>query len=136
MAYTHTIWPGYRPAGYFAEDNVLFIQNKIIEILGRDFTQRILIPVGDIKKIMLRVLSERLEEIPMMNQRVMMIIVSEFRNHQADVWKKLHWEKTYPHTQLLQDQTAGVSRFDIAHIKLANRLGQPRVGGTTRFYFT
>ena len=87
MAYTHTIYPGFLPSGYFDNDNVDFIHKKIIEVLHQNFTQDIMIPKGDIKKIMLRILSERLEEIPMMNQRVIMTIVNEFRNHELDVRK-------------------------------------------------
>ena len=136
MAYTHTIFPGYIPLGYFAADNDAFLRDKINRELRKTFTQRIRIPDGDIKKVMLRVLSERLEAIPMMNQRVVMYVVGEFRVHQLDVNKRLAWLERYPHTQLLQDETEGVSRFDPGAIKLANRLGKPRVGGTTRFYFT
>ena len=136
MAYTHTIFPGYIPSGYFSKENVDFIRNKIIEVLHINFNQDIEIPVGDIKKIMLRILEERLEEIPMMNQRVIMSIVDEFRTYEIDVEKRLWWADRYKYTQLLQDQTEGVARYDPQGIKLANRLGNPRVGGTSRFYFT
>ena len=136
MAYTHTISPGFLPSGYFDNDNVNFIQEKIIEVLHQNFTQDIIISKGDIKKIMLRILSERLEEIPMMNQRVIMTIVSEFRNHEIDVNKRLWWAERSKYTQILQDPTEGVARYDPLGIKLANRLGEPMVGGTSRFYFT
>ena len=91
---------------------------------------------GRHQKIMLRILSEKLEEIPMMNQRVLMTIVDEFRTHQIDVHKRLWWSERSRFTQILQDNTEGVARYDPGAIKLANRLGQPRVGGTSRFYFT
>jgi len=136
MAYTHTIFPGYIPSGYFSDENVSFIQKKLIEILHINFTQAIEVSKGDIKKIMLRILSEKLEEIPMMNQRVLMTIVDEFRTHQIDVHKRLWWSERSRFTQILQDNTEGVARYDPGAIKLANRLGQPRVGGTSRFYFT
>lgn len=136
MAYTHTIYPGFLPSGYFDNDNVDFIQKKIIEVLHQNFTQDIMISNGDIKKIMLRILSERLEEIPMMNQRVIMTIVNEFRNHEIDVTKRLWWAERSKYTQLLQDPTEGVARYDPLGIKLANRLGAPMVGGSSRFYFT
>ena len=136
MAYTHTIYPGFLPSGYFDNDNVEFIQKKIIEVLHQNFTQDIVISTGDIKKIMLRILAERLEEIPMMNQRVIMTIVNEFRNHEIDVRKRLWWSERSKYTQILQDPTEGVARYDPLGIKLANRLGAPMVGGTSRFYFT
>ena len=136
MAYTHTIYPGYLPSGYFDDDNVDFIHKKIIEILHQNFTQDIMVPKGDIKKIMLRILAERLEEIPMMNQRVIMTIVNEFRNHEIDVRKRLWWAERSKYTQILKDPTEGVARYDPLEIKLANRLGAPMVGGTSRFFFT
>ena len=136
MAYTHTIYPGYLPSGYFDDDNVDFIHKKIIEILHQNFTQDIMVPKGDIKKIMLRILAERLEEIPMMNQRVLMTIVNEFRNHEIDVRKRWWWAERSKNTQMLQDSTEGVARYDPLAIKLANRLGAPMVGGTSRFFFT
>ena len=135
MAYTHTVFPGYIPSGYFSAENVSFIQKKLVEILHINFTQAIQVSKGDIKKIMLRILSEKLEEIPMMNQRVLMTIVDEFRNHEIDVHKRLWWSERSKFTQLLQDPTEGVARYDPGGIKLANRLGEPRVGGTSRFYF-
>ena len=136
MAYTHTIYPGYLPSGYFDDDNVDFLNKKIIEILHQNFTQDIMVPKGDIKKIMLRILAERLEEIPMMNQRVLMTIVNEFRNHEIDVRKRWWWAERSKNTQMLQDSTEGVARYDPLAIKLANRLGAPMVGGTSRFFFT
>ena len=136
MAYTHTIYPGYLPSGYFDNDNVDFILKKIIEVLHQNFTQDIMIPKCDVKKIMLRILAERLEEIPMMNQRVIMTIVNEFRNHEIDVRKRLWWSERSKYTQILQDPTEGVARYDPLGIKLANRLGAPMVGGTSRFFFT
>ena len=136
MAYTHTIYPGYLPSGYFDDDNVDFLHKKIIEILHQNFTQDIMVPKGDIKKIMLRILAERLEEIPMMNQRVLMTIVNEFRNHEIDVRKRWWWAERSKNTQMLQDSTEGVARYDPLAIKLANRLGAPMVGGTSRFFFT
>ena len=136
MAYTHTIYPGYLPSGYFDDDNVDFLHKKIIEILHQNFTQDIMVPKGDIKKIMLRILAERLEEIPMMNQRVLMTIVNEFRNHEIDVRKRWWWAERSKNTQMLQDSTEGVARYDPMGIKLSNRLGNPMVGGTSRFFFT
>ena len=136
MAYTHTIFPGFLPSGYFDNDNVDFCQKKIIEVLHQNFTQDILISKGDIKKIMLRILAERLEEIPMMNQRVIMSIVDEFRNHELDVRRKLWWSERAKYALILQDPTEGVAKYVPLGIKLSNRLGAPRVGGTSRFYFT
>lgn len=133
----HTLVPNASiPLGYFYEENIQFIQDKIVEVLLREFNQRILVDRGSIIKIMERVLTERIETIPKMNQRVVMIITNEYRNHQLEASKHLKWEANYVLSQRLYDPSTSMSRFDQNNIKLANRLGIPRVGGTLRFYST
>src|SRR4051812_10302405 len=101
MAYVQTIFPGFVPPNYFSEDNIVFIQHKIIHVLGLEFTQKILVDRSSIIRIMQRVLEERLESIPRMNQRVIMYITNEFRNHQIDANKHLKWESGYIQSQRL-----------------------------------
>jgi len=133
----HTLVPNATiPLGYYDEDNIRFIQKKIIEVLKRVFIQDILIDRGSIIRIMERVLLERIEPIPKMNQRVIMCITNEYMVHQLDVSKKLKAEEHYVLSQRLYDPSVEVSHFDPQKIKLANRLGWPRVGGTVRFYYT
>lgn len=84
---------------------------------------------------MQRILSERLEEIPRMNQRVIMELVNEIRTDQLDVNKHLRWEDGYAYSQQVYD-SVGKKGPDTTAIKLANRLGKPCVGGTVSFYFT
>ena len=124
------------PLGYLDEDNIRFIQAKIKEVLKREFKQDILIDRASIIRLMNRVLEERIETVPKMNQRVVMYATNEFRVHQLDVDKHLKWEAHYVQSQRFYDPTTEVSRFDFQKTKLANRLGWPAVGGTTRFYFT
>ncbi|HMP29723.1 MAG TPA: hypothetical protein PKD85_08980 [Saprospiraceae bacterium] len=134
MAYTHTIFPGYVPTGYFDVDNIEFLREKIAEVLQRTYTQKINFDKASVVRIMQRVLDERLEPIPKMNQRVIMYCVSEYLNHQQEIHRNLKWEEHYIESQRLYDPT--VERGpDMGNIKLANRLGKPRVGGTMRFVF-
>lgn len=134
MAYVQTIFPGYVPDGYFDDDNIEFIRGKIIQVLDIEFKQHIIVDRASVVRVMQRVLEERLETIPKMNQRVIMYITNEFRNHQQEAWRNLKWEAHYVQSQRLYDPT--VERGpDLYDIKLANRLGKPRVGGTVRFYF-
>lgn len=133
----HTLAPNAAiPLGYFDEDNIRFIQDKIRRVLSREFKQAILIDRASIVRLMERTILERIETIPKMNQRVVMYAANEFRVHQLDVDKHLKWEAHYVESQRLYDPTTEVSRFDWQQLKLANRLGYPAVGGTTRFYFT
>src|SRR5438034_5916473 len=92
----HTIAPGAAiPEGFFDYDNICFMQQKISELLHREFYQTIVVQHNDIIRVMQWVLSERRENIPKMNQRVIMTITNDFRNHQIDVNKHLKWEEGY-----------------------------------------
>lgn len=134
MAHTSTIFPGGVPDGFFDRDNIQFIREKAAKILKGEFVQTILFDNASIIRIMQRVLGERLEPVPRMNERVLMYLCNEFRNHQADLHKKMKWEEHYIESQRLYDPT--VERGpDMGNIKLANRLGKPRIGGTVRFMF-
>lgn len=135
----HTLVPGANiPAGYFSPDNIEFLQNKITRVLS-EFKQNIRIDVASIKRVMARILEERIESVPKMNQRVIMSIASEFRRHEDTVQRALNWEETYRHdASQLVDRSAGSARFDFGNYK------QPRGGGfrpvdadmsTVRFYF-
>lgn len=130
----HTIFPSAIVPGYFSDENVDFIRNKISEILKREYVQSINIDIASVKRVMERVTTERRESVPKMNQRVIMYLCDEFRNHQKNVQKHLNWEAYYVESQRLYDPTA-LRGPDTYSIKLNSRLGKPRVGGTMRFYF-
>jgi hypothetical protein len=125
----------YIPKGYFDKDNIDFIIFKIQQQLAFDFKNTILIDRPSVIRVMQRIIEERMEDIPKMNQRVVMELVNEIRTHQIDVNKRLKWEKGYTQSQLLYDPV-GLKGPDVSSIKLANRLGKPKVGGTVGFYFT
>lgn len=133
----HTLVPNANvPYGYFDEDNIVFIQRKIKEVLKREFKQDILIDRGSIIRLMERALLDRIETVPLMNQRVIMYAASEFRVYQLEVNKHLKWEAHYTLSQRLYDPSVEISRYDPQIVVRPNRLGNPRVGGTLRFYFT
>lgn len=131
----HTIFPGFKNVNFFSDENIAFIQKKIIEVLKGEFFQDILIDRGSLVRIMERVQIERSESIPRMNERVIMYATNDFRNYHATLLKRLKYEEGFVESQRLYDPT--VERGpDIQNIKLANRLGRPTVGGTVRFFFT
>lgn len=134
MAYVQTIFPGFIPDGYFDNDNVEFIRDKVARVLNVDYKQHINIDRASVIRIMQRVLEERTDTIPMLNQRVIMYLVDEFRNYQGQLMKHMKWEENYIESQRLYDPT--VERGpDLQMIKLSNRLGRDRVGGAVRFMF-
>lgn len=132
----HTLVPNaVIPYGYYDEDNIRFIQRKIVEVLRREYNQDILIDRDSIVRLMDRALLARIETIPKMNQRVVMMACNDYRNHQQEVNRNLMWEGQYIFSQRLYDPTVDSGRFDLKTVKTPNRLGVPKVGATTRFYF-
>lgn len=133
----HTLVPNANvPLGYFDEDNIQFIQRKIREVLKREFKQDILFDRGSIIRLMERALMDRVDTVPFLNQRAVMYATNEFRNYQLDVDRNLKWEAHYTLSQRLYDPSVEISRYDSQIVHPPNRLGNVKVGGTTRFYFT
>jgi len=80
----HTLVPNATvPLGYFDEDNIRFIQDKIRRVLRREFKQDILIDRASIVRLMERALLDRIETVPKMNQRVVMYATNEFPRSSA-----------------------------------------------------
>lgn len=140
MNVVHTIAPGATiPSGYFDTDNVNFIQGKVSEVLSWEYQQQIVIDHASIVRVMQRVLAERREVVPKLNQRVIMYLCNEFRNHQNEVNRSLNWEDGYVSSQRNVDTVGGMTRFDMRGIKTTDQKkynGKTKVGGTLRFYFT
>lgn len=123
------------PPGYFTMENALFVQKKVTEILSREFVQKIVIPVEDITRYLQRVIEERIETVPRMNQRAIMYLTNNFRVHQLERDRNMMWEEHYRVSQRLYDPTVERVSYDPQTIKIPNRLGTPKVGGTARFWF-
>ena len=133
----HTLNPGAGfPEGYFDDDNIVFVQRKISEVLKRRYRQDILFDRGGVINLMTRALMDRLESVPKMNQRAVMYGTNEFMNHQDDINKRLKWEAHYELSQRMYDPSVDIVRFDPQLTVAPNWLGRNMVGGTTRFYFT
>jgi hypothetical protein len=135
----HTQLPGNFPVGYFDDDNISFIQNKVAELLSYEYAQAIIMDRGDIIRVMQRVLEERRENVAKSNQRVIMYLTDDFRTHQIERDRNFNWLEGYASSQILVDSAGQISRFDKRGIKLNSDIkydGKSRVGGTVRFYFT
>jgi hypothetical protein len=136
----HTIIPGATlNEGFFDNDNITFIQEKVAEVLHREYYQTIVISRDAIIRIMQRVLENRRENVPKMNQRVIMILTNDFRTHQIDVNRKLNWEAGYVYSQQRIDPIGKIEYFDRRNIKLKSDKkfdNKERVGGSLHFYFT
>jgi hypothetical protein len=133
-SYVHTVFPGDRTS-FFDDDNKLFIQSKIEETLSLEFRQEVMIDIASIVRVMERVYGERRETVPKMNQRVVMYICNEFRNHQLQANKNLKWEAHFVESQQLFDSSTQRGP-DLQKLKITDTLFRPKVGGTLRYYFT
>lgn len=80
------------------------------------------------------VFDQLLETIPRMNERVVMFLCDDFRNNQIEVNKRLGWAEAYPDSQRIFNSLSNKGP-DLQNIKLANRLGEPKVGGSVSFVF-
>jgi hypothetical protein len=133
----HTLVPNASiPLGYFDEDNIVFIQRKIKDVLKREFKQDILFDRASVIRLMERALLERVDTIPYLNQRVIMYATNEYRVYQLDIDKHLKWEAHFTLSQRLYDPSVEIIKYDPQTVYPPNRLGNKKVGGTTRFYFT
>lgn len=121
-------------SGFFASDNVQFIKKKVGEILKRTYGKEIVFSDASVKMIQLRIWRQQLQAVPLMNERVIMELTSEFRNDQTQVNKHLTWEEGYWASQLLYDPIFNKG-VDLNGIKLRQHLGKERVGPIRGFVF-
>lgn len=134
MAHPHilTVVPGANiPYGYFDDDNIEFIQDKVDEILFREFNNHVRMDRSSVVARMTFMLEQHRETVPKMNERVIMSLTNEFRNYQILINKHLGWEEDYVLSQRLYNPLAGgVLRFWTGNFK------EKPLGDTPRFYYT
>lgn len=136
--YLHAIGGQSIPVGYFDDDNIQFIQDKIKRTLKNSFYQDILVDRASIVRIMERVIVDRPETIPKMNQRVVMTICDEFKNEQYEAYRNAKWEAHFIESQRLHDPTTLRSANNKDGIKTISGVKYPSstmAGETLRFYF-
>jgi len=134
---SHTIYPGFVPAGYFDDENITFIQNKLTQEMTRWFTNPVRFDRRSVVWVMDKILNERIETIPKMNQRVIMEISNNFKVYQLERNKHMRWESVFPQSQRLYDELSGKSNFDMGWIKDNTTVRRSAIQpGGVRFYFT
>jgi restriction endonuclease len=132
MAYVQTIYPGYIPDDYFTKENVEWIQKRVTELIHKDISTNVTIDIGSIVRVMQRILEQRLESIPSMNQRVLMELTRHYLNYQVEANRNLYWAEMFVESQRLFDQNARRGAIANWTVKL-----NPKHSATTqRFYFT
>jgi len=83
----HTIYPGHRVPGFFTKLNIKFISDKVTEILGREYKQKIIVPDSSIMREMQYQHEFMVESVAKLNQRVIMSLLRSFRNYQDEINK-------------------------------------------------
>ena len=132
MASTHAVL-GIKPE-YFNQENKIFIQKKVAEVLSREFYQNVVFDPESIVNTMQLIYEQRLESVPRMNERVIMELCRYFRNEQILVNKNLMYAESYSDSQKMFDPR-GNKGPDLQNMKLSNRLGHHKVGSTRGFVF-
>lgn len=132
MARLTTIWPGFIPHDYFVKENVDFLSKKITENIRKEIATDVTVDTGSIVRIMQRVLEQRLETLPKMNQRVIMYVVNDYLDYQLETNRNLRWADGYVQSQRLFDPTC--NRGVISNWSL--KINPKNVPTTSRFYFT
>ncbi len=138
-----TILPTAIQQGYFDEDNIQFILDRIHDILSKEYDFVPPFKRAGIIRIMQKINEDRQETIPKMNQRVIMHCCNDWRNYQAENSRNLNWEENFIQSQRLFDAKARRGP-DIYGIKarsmysgyyggMNNRLMRKAV---SQFYFT
>lgn len=122
------------PWGYFSEENIRFIHNKVQRLFSYVFSNNLIIRRDDIIREMDKVATEYMETIPRMNERVVMNLMRDIINQNEERDKHINWLEHQMMANKLYDPTSGGVRFDPQIIKIPNRFGRPKVGsGTMRF---
>lgn len=132
----HTLQPNWRIPGFFTEENVKFLSDKITEHLSKYYSgKKVVIPDPHIVRIMQHIQEQRPESIPRMNQRVLIDIVAEFmdfvqKNENANNWSYFRYD-AYNRTPNL-----GIKPYETPKLKGPDYAGRGNTYLPPRFHFT
>jgi hypothetical protein len=124
-----TLVPTKVPRGYFSDSVVSYIQKIVTEILSKDFINPIEVDSSSVRRVLQRVLDDRLEPLPKMLTRVIMEITNEIKTFELERTRNLRLESFFQNARIIYDVSAR-SGPDMQTIKLSR---QP---STLRFYHT
>lgn len=124
-----TLIPTKVPLDYYNKEKINFIRNEVSRLLSFNFKKTTLISDQDIKRILMRVLEERLEEDDKMTQRAIMYLVNEVKAHHIDRLRALYWEDLFPHVNQVYDNISKIGP-DMGLYKPSKQ------ASTLRFYFS
>jgi len=123
------------PFGYFSKHNIENVRTIINHDLAKEYKNQFIITDESLVGYMRRSLLDRKESIPKMNIRAAMFAERDVRHHQHETKKHFDWQQNYVHAVAVHDPVSDIVRYDQQATRSPNRLGQPKVGSTLRFYY-
>lgn len=98
-----TLLPTKIPTNYFNPTKIYYISNEVTRNLRYTFKDNIKITDDDIRRVLLRVLEERLEEDDKMTRRAIMYLINEVKAHHIEKIRNLNWEYVFPYVGGIYD---------------------------------
>lgn len=124
-----TLIPSKIPKDYYSRTRIEYIKNEVSKLLSFNFKKKVIISDEDIKRILMRVLEERLEEDDKMIDRAIMYLVNEVKAHHVERIRNLQWDYAFPHVNKAYDELSK-SGPDLGLFKGSKQ------ASTLRFYFS
>jgi len=122
---------GPRKDHYTSQCNIDFIQDQLIYILGVKISE------CSIRMVMKNIRDDpnQYEVIELTNDRVINYIAEQYRHSTHEGARNRNWAQHFKDSQQLIN-VVGKTGPDFSTVRLANRYGECRVGGSLNFHFT
>lgn len=111
MSSIFTISPGYRDYTFFNPQNVALLSNILTETIAKEFKQKVVVTDGSIMREMQKVMEERYEAIPMMNRRVLVELLRDFRGQMFST-EKANYLLNYKWEAYNYDPILGIKPYE------------------------
>lgn len=120
MSSIFTISPGYRDYTFFNPQNVAFISNRLTETLAKEFKQKVIVTDESIMRTMQRVFEERYEAVPMMNERVFIELLRDFRDQMFET-ERSNYLLNYKWEAYNYDPILGIKPYETPKLNQRHR---------------
>jgi hypothetical protein len=134
MSSINTLQPTFRTPGFFTEENIKTISELTTQTIGNTYKdKKVVVPNDVIVRFMQIVQEDRIEEVPKMNQRVIMDLVRSFlnfvkKNEQSNYFAENRWNA------YMYDPQLHIKPFDEPKLR-GERVGRSDLRGF-RFHFS
>jgi len=136
MNNSYNLFPSQHSTEFITTERIDKLKYLIERNLRIHFGRYVPVERDGVIMIMNRVIQERIQSYEIMEQRVVMYLTNEVRNHYSQNIKHMNWETNYVNSQKQFDMHGNVGRLSSGEIKLRDDFRGSRVGGTLNFHFT